>query len=174
MKKVLIPVDETKGSISTLNVFRNMVRPPEEVILLHVSKPGGKSLMYDMLGEAEMSTFKEAIKDSDYKEAMDMKAEKILSYYKKELSKDGLINVRTIAKEGNPVDEILKTAAEEGAELVILGCNGKTRLQKFVSGCVTKDVEKSSQIPVLVAKAEGCEQSCDKSFVLKEAKANAG
>ena len=174
MKKVLIPVDETKGSVDTLNVFRNMVRPPEEVILLHVSKPGGKSLMYDMLGEAELSTFKEAIKDSEYKETMDKKAEKILSFYKKELSRDGLINVRTIAKEGNPVDEILKTAAEEGAELVILGCNGKSKLEKFISGCVTKDVEKSSMVPVLVAISAGCDKSCEESFVLKEAEAHGG
>jgi nucleotide-binding universal stress UspA family protein len=174
MKKVLIPVDETKGSVDTLNVFRNMVRPPEEVILLHVSKPGGKSLMYDMLGEAEMSTFKESIKGTEYKEKMDKKAEKILSFYKEELSRDGLINVRTLVKEGNPVDEILKTAAEENAELVILGCNGKSRLQKFISGCVTKDVEKSSLVPVLVAKSEGCDKSCEKDFVLKEAKSHAG
>jgi len=174
MKKVLIPVDETKGSLATLEVFRNMVRPPEEVILLHVAKPGGKSLMYDMLGEAEMSTFKESIKGTDYENMQNKKSAKILAYYKNELSKDGLINVRCIVREGNPVDEILRTAAEEGAELVVLGCNGKTGLQKLLSGCVTKDVEKSSQVPVLVAKAEGCEKSCDKTYVLKEAKAHAG
>jgi hypothetical protein len=36
MKKILIAVDETKSSLGVLEVFKNQVRPPEEVILLHV------------------------------------------------------------------------------------------------------------------------------------------
>ncbi len=50
MKTVLIAVDETAGSKSILSAFHNMVKEPESVVLLHVEKPGGKSLMYDMLG----------------------------------------------------------------------------------------------------------------------------
>ena len=163
MKKVLISVDETEGSKATLSVFHNMVKPPEEVILLHVQKPGGKSLMYDMLSEAEMSTLMDSVKDTEYKEKMDIKSNKVLGFYRKALEADGLINVRTMIKQGHPATEITKTADEEDVELVILGCNGKTRLQKLLSGCVTKDVEQSMSIPVLVAKQGGCEKVCDKS-----------
>ncbi len=165
MKKVLISVDETEGSRATLSVFRNMVKPPEEVILLHVQKPGGKSLMFDMLGDAEMSTFVESVQGTDYKDAMDAKSNKVLSFYKKALEQDGLINVRTMIKQGHPAAEITRTADAEDVDLVILGCNGKTRLQKLISGCVTKDVEQSMSIPVLVAKQGGCEKVCDKSHI---------
>jgi hypothetical protein len=57
MKKVIIAVDETEGSKAVLSVFRNMVRPPESVVLVHVQQLEGKSMMIDMLGDAERSTF---------------------------------------------------------------------------------------------------------------------
>jgi len=62
MKKVLIAVDDTKGSKAVLSVFKNLVRPPQEVLLLHVQRLEGKSLMIDMLGEAELSTLRESLK----------------------------------------------------------------------------------------------------------------
>ncbi len=54
------------------------------------------------------------------------------------------------------MEEILKVAAEENVELIIMGCNGKSRLHKLVSGCVTRDVERSAKVPVLVAKSGAC------------------
>ena len=57
MKKILIAVDDTRGSKAILSVFRNQIQPPDEVILLHVQQLGGKSLMYDMVGEPELENF---------------------------------------------------------------------------------------------------------------------
>lgn len=156
MKKMLIPVDGTKGTKAIFSVFNNFVKPPEEIILLHVQKPGGKSLMYDMLGDAEISTLREALKGTEYQKFLDMKTEKILAHYKKEFEDSGLVNVRTMVRFGNPMEEIVRVAEEEGAEMMILGCNGKTAMQKFFTGCVTKDVEKRAKVPVLVAKSDGC------------------
>src|SRR5512135_2960567 len=124
MKKILIAVDETSGSKAVLSVFQNLVRPPEEVLLLHVERLEGKSLMIDMLSDAELETLKESLKGSEYKEKLDRKAEQILSYFKKELESSGLINVRTIIREGIPADEIIKVAEEQNADLIIVGDNG--------------------------------------------------
>ncbi len=110
MKKVLIAVDDTKGSKGVLSVFRNLVRPPEEVVLLHVESLEGKSLMLDMLGEAEMSTLKEMLRGTEHKEALDRKAEKIISFYRRELEDGGLGSVKTLVSEGIPSEEIVKVA----------------------------------------------------------------
>ena len=75
MKKVLIAVDDTKGSKAVLSVFKNLVRPPQDVWLLHVQRLEGKSLMIDMLGEAELSTLRESLKGTEYKEELDRKSE---------------------------------------------------------------------------------------------------
>jgi nucleotide-binding universal stress UspA family protein len=152
MKKVLIAVDETEGSKAVLSVFRNMVRPPESVVLVHVQQFEGKSMMIDMLGDAEMSTLRESLKGTEYKDALDRKSEKILNFYRKELDNGGLVNVKTVVRDGVPSEEIMKVSQEEGADLIITGYNGKTLMQRLISGSVSKDVEKNAPVPVLVAK----------------------
>ena len=161
MKKILIAVDETSGSKAVLSVFHNLVRPPEEVLLLHVERLEGKSLMIDMLSDAELATLKESLKGSEYKEKLDRKAEQILSYFKKELESSGLINVRTIIREGIPADEIIKVAEEQNADLIIVGDNGKKGLLRLITGCVSKEVEKNATVPVLVGKTDASAKAFD-------------
>jgi nucleotide-binding universal stress UspA family protein len=159
MKKVLIAVDDSKASESVISVFDNLVRPPEEVILLHVERLQGRSLMIDMLGEAELSTLKESLRGTEYKEELDRKAEKILNYYKKKFEDGGLIYVRTMVREGIPSEEIARAAEEENVELVIVGYSGKKGLNRLITGCVSKDVEKSSKVPVIVAREKAEEET---------------
>ena len=167
MKKVLIAVDDSKASESVVSVFENLVRPPEEVILLHVERLEGRSLMIDMLGEAELSTLKESLKGTEYKEELDRKAEKILNHYKKKFEDGGLIYIRTMVREGIPSEEIAKVAEEEHVELVIVGYSGKKGLNRLITGCVSKDVERSSKAPVIVAR----EKAKEEPYGLREAEA---
>jgi len=159
MRKVLIAVDDTRGSRSVLSVFHNLVRPPEEVLLLHVERLEGKSLMIDMLSESEISTIKESLKGTEYKEELDRKAEEVLSYYRKELEDGGLINVKSLIREGIPSDEILKVAEAENVDLIIVGSNEKRGFNRLVAGCVSKDVERNSGVPVIIAKGAAAEKT---------------
>jgi nucleotide-binding universal stress UspA family protein len=171
MKKILIAVDETKASLGVLEVFRNQVRPPEEVILVNVQRLLGRSMIGDMLGEAEMSTLKEMVKDSELQEELDEKSEKILTYYKKELENGGLFKIKTVVRAGNPHEEILKVAEEENADLMILGSSGRTGLNRLIAGSTMKDVERETSIPVVVAKVNGCmekDKLCKEAGGLKE------
>lgn len=161
MKKVLVAVDSPKGSKEILSLFRDLVSSPEDVILLHVEQLEGNSLMTGMLGDAEMSTLKESLKGTEHKEALDRKAEKVLAYYKKELEKGGLASVRIVVKEGHPSEEILRAADEEGADLIIVGCSGKSRFRRYLSGCASREVEKNAKVPVLIAKGNGCGEHTD-------------
>jgi len=166
MKKVLIAVDGTKASKAVLATFNNAVQLPQEVILLHVQRLEGRSLMIDMLGEAEMSTLKESLKDTQHKEELDRKSQKILNYYKKEIEDSGFHNVRTVTRDGHPADEILKFSQQEGVELIILGYSGKTGLNRLIAGSVAKDVEKKAEVPVLVAKRVSM---CEEPYSWKDA-----
>ncbi len=152
VKKILIAVDDTKGSKNVLSVFHNFVHQPAEIILLHVARLEGKSLMIDMLGDAEMSTLREMLKGSDHKAAVDARAERILAYYEKELSLDGQSTLKTVKRDGVPSEEILKVAEEEGAEMIILGQSGKRGFDRFITGKVAQYVEQHAKVPVLVAK----------------------
>jgi len=171
MKKILIAVDETKSSLGVLEVFKNQVRPPEEVILLHVQRLLGRSLMGAMLGDAEMSTLKEMVKETELQEELDNTSEKVLSYYKKELENGGLFRIKTMTRAGNVSEEILKVAEEEQVDLMIMGSNGKRGLNRLISGCVTKGVQSFTNVPVMVAKAKGCNvktNACDVPAGLEE------
>ena len=156
MKKVLIAAGGMKGAEGILESFHNFVSSAEKVILLHVEQLEGNASMTAMLGDAEMSTLREALKGTDYKEALDRKAEKILGYYKTQLENGGSVNIVTVIKEGHPEEEILKLAEEENVDLIIVGCSGKTRIQRMVNGCVSRQVEKNAKAHVLIAKGDGC------------------
>jgi nucleotide-binding universal stress UspA family protein len=171
MKKILIAVDDTQGSKAVLSVFHNMVRPPEEVVLVHVERLQGRSLMIDMLGEAEIATLKEAMQGTEYQEALDRKAEKILNFYRKELENGGLVSVKSVVRSGIPSEEILKVAGEEDVDLIITGCNGGKGLTRLVTGCVSKDIRKDAPVPVLVAKpGAGDEAHCWNGIPMKDMK----
>jgi nucleotide-binding universal stress UspA family protein len=64
--------------------------------------------------------------------------------------------VKTVVREGHPSEEILKVAEEQGVDLIMVGCSGKSRIQRFVTGCASRQVEKSAKVPVLIAKGNGC------------------
>ncbi|UCE72622.1 MAG: universal stress protein [Nitrospiraceae bacterium] len=154
MEKVLIAVDDTKGSKNVLDVFSNLVKPPREVLILHVQKLEGKSLMIDMLSDHELATLKESLEGTEYKEKLDRQTEKILNYYRKEFENTGLVSVRTLKREGIPSDEILKVAEEESVDLIVVGGNGKRGLNRLITGCVSKYVERNASVPVIVEKPE--------------------
>jgi nucleotide-binding universal stress UspA family protein len=152
MKRILIAVDDTKGSKNVLSVFHNFVQLPVEVVLLHVEKLEGRSMMIDMLGDAEMSTLKGMLTGTEYKEALDRRSDRILDFYRNELGNDDRVVVKSIRRDGIPSDEILKVAEEEKADMIILGQSGKRGFDRFITGRVAAYVEKQATVPVLVAK----------------------
>lgn len=153
MKKVLIAVDDSKGSLATIETFSGLfpcIRP-ETVLLLSVEKIEGRSLMDEMLGIAEMSTLKEQLGGTEHQEQLDRKAKAVLEYYSKKLEERGVAGIKTLIRTGHPADEILEAAREEGAELIIIGSRGK-RLHTFLMGSVSREVSNRSEIPVLIAR----------------------
>jgi nucleotide-binding universal stress UspA family protein len=60
---------------------------------------------------------------------------------------------KTIITAGHPVEEILKKAQREKADLIIMGSHGKSALAAAVLGSVTYGViHKESKIPVLIVR----------------------
>jgi len=104
VNKLLIAVDDTRTSKAVIPTFMNLFNKPGSVILLHVERLQGRSLMIDMLGKAELSTLKESLKGTEHKEALDAKARKVLAYYKRELENSGAFNVTTVISAGRPAE----------------------------------------------------------------------
>jgi nucleotide-binding universal stress UspA family protein len=59
---------------------------------------------------------------------------------------------RAVAAEGEPVGAaLLRTAAEAGADLLVMGGYGRTRFSELVLGGVTRHVLAHAELPLLIA-----------------------
>jgi nucleotide-binding universal stress UspA family protein len=155
MKKILIAVDDTKGSKNTFQMCGSMCScmRPDAIVLVYVEKFEGRSLMDSMLGEAELSTLREVLEGTEYKNALDKKANDILAHYKKTLEEKGISGIKTVIRTGHPADEILSTAKEENVDMIIVGSRGR-RISHAFTGSVSREVVNRAHIPVLVVKGE--------------------
>lgn len=153
MKKVLIAVDDSKGSQATIDNFAELFSCTrfESVVLLYVEKIEGKSLMDEMLGPAELSTLKEQLQGTAYQEALDRRARAVLEHYRQELVRAGASGIKTVVKQGHPADEVLETAKEESADMIVVGSRGK-RLHTVLMGSVSREIANRADVPVLIAR----------------------
>jgi nucleotide-binding universal stress UspA family protein len=58
--------------------------------------------------------------------------------------------IYTFNKVGNTRDEILSTAEEWNADMIILGTHGRTGFDHFISGSVAEKVVRKAKCPVLI------------------------
>lgn len=153
MKKVLIAVDETKGSKAAVTSCVNTCKciQPDTVLLIYVQKFEGRSLMDEMLGDAEMSTLRDVLEGTEYKEQLDKRAQAVLDFYRKALEENGVKGVRPMVREGHPAEEILRAAKEEGVDMIIIGSRGK-RVSHLFMGSVSREVADNAEVPVLIIK----------------------
>ncbi len=166
MNKILIAVDDTKSSKAVVTTYINSTWQPDSIILLNVERLEGRSAMIDMLGEAELSTLKESIIETEYKEALDRKAEKILTYYKNEFESEGSCTITPMIRAGRPAEEILKVADEENVDLILLGNDKLKGFNGLLSGSVAANVQKNANVPVVVAKRP---VMCEEPYSWKDA-----
>jgi nucleotide-binding universal stress UspA family protein len=154
MNNVLIAVDDTKSAqAAVLECTGNLCGSlkPESVTLIYVEKFAGRSLMDEMLGEAEMSTLREVLEGTEFKANQDKKANAILDSYTNRIKESGMSNVNRIIRTGHPAEEVLKAAKEIGADMIIVGSRGK-RKGTLLMGSVSREVANYAEVPVLVVK----------------------
>lgn len=66
---------------------------------------------------------------------------------------DSRVAVRHRLAEGNPAEEILAAAADEKADLIVLGTHGRGGLSRVLMGSVAEAVQRAAPCPVLTVRA---------------------
>ncbi len=154
MKKILIAVDDTKSAMEIFSkalIFLKGLKP-DLIVLVYVEQFEGRSLVAEMLGDAELGTLKEVLEGSELKETLDKKASGILSRYEKMLQENlSSPSIKTVVKGGHAAEEILRTAKAENIDLIIMGSRGK-RASSLFMGSVSREVTNHAEIPVLIVK----------------------
>ncbi len=82
-----------------------------------------------------------------------MEGEVHLATAKKILADHGFTNVDIILKTGSPAHEIIKAADQTGAELLVIGAQGKGAIKHFLMGEVANKIVTHAAVATLVARA---------------------
>jgi nucleotide-binding universal stress UspA family protein len=142
-KKILFPTDFSDVSKKAVKYIKQLKGAgAQEVIILHVidekellvlSRVSGQYLQITAQIEKEVAEEMAAIE-------ADMTAE---GY-----------RVKLKVKTGRPFTEIMTTAAEEKASLIIMGSHGRSNIEEMFMGSVSENVIRHAKVPLLVISRE--------------------
>lgn len=162
MKRILVPVDFSPAMEGILTHAREIARAlGAELHLVHVREIAAvpvfpaATIGYPGIGMPEMGMAGGLpVGAPEYLPVgpPDDKEKSPLEKLKGELSRTGLITIAH-EREGTVVEEILKTAQEISADLIVMGSHGHGPVYNLLVGSVTEGVLKAGQRPVLLVPA---------------------
>ena len=144
LHKILIAIDDSSYSEIAANYgFELAKKLDAEVGLLHVSEvPVRTSFGIDpMLNDTTLVM-------PEMMQIQEEASKKLLARFADSYGKESTIH--PFLKLGNPRDEIIATANEWNADMIILGTHGRTGLDHFISGSVAESVVRKAKCPVLI------------------------
>ena len=161
MKRILVPIDFSPAMEGVLALAREMARAFDaELHLLHVREISplpvfpAATVGYPGIGMPEMGMAGgvPVAPAGLVPDAPNERGKSRLAGVQKELSSRGL-RVFTHEPDGTVVEEILRTAGELSANLIVMGSHGHGSVYNLLVGSVTEGVLKASQRPVLLVPA---------------------
>ena len=146
IKKILYATDLTKNSAYAFYYAVDMAKKHDaEIVILHAVEP---------LRASAFGTAKEKAERSQQEVSMEVIRNRIRKFCENVEEKNSLACVnlvtKTVVRVGYPVEEILKTAEEDGCDAIVLGSHGKGFLQHAFLGGVSCAVLERTRKPVFI------------------------
>jgi nucleotide-binding universal stress UspA family protein len=153
-ERILVPLDGSEHSQRALETAIQIGRKfRSEIVLLHVYSVTVTPVIVPepttvtpvgvpVATSAEVAKMVDAARDV---------GREILAEGKRNVETEG-IEVETVLREGNSVQEIVKLAKEGQFSLVVVGARGIHRIREILMGSVSEGVAKNAPCPVLVVK----------------------
>ncbi|MFZ4861645.1 universal stress protein [Sphingobacterium sp. Mn56C] len=143
-KRILVALDDTPCSLQVMEYAKNLIVDGETSIALITVVPPTSPASYGadpLLGQQPIVVPEVSeIQLSSAQEYLDRLAPNFAS------AKE----IFTFTRIGSIREEILQVAQEWSTDLLILGTNGKTGFEHFLSGSVSESVIRKAHCPVLV------------------------
>lgn len=142
-RRILIAIDDSSFSEKATVIGFNLATIMNaQVALINVMDPPSTSYTGDpLLGQQPLIL-------PEISEMQEEASRSILERYGKQWK--GEHELTTFSQIGNPRVEILATAEEWKADLIILGTHGRTGFDHFISGSIAEGVARRSLCPVLI------------------------
>jgi nucleotide-binding universal stress UspA family protein len=134
---ILVPTDFSTASDAALPHAEALARQKSaSLLILHVEEPplayGGGELYYGL---------------------PDPNSERILKMLEDVRPTDQTVAFTHRLTMGDPAGEIVRIAAEEGVEMIVLGTHGRSGMTRMLMGSVAEAVVRRAPCPVLVYRA---------------------
>lgn len=144
MKRILVPTDFSKTSITALEVACEIAKKAgAEVIALHVVEEA-TSESFRVSGEVVQQNFQDRLFTLKLLEKSKKQLEKLVMDPKfSSVKLDGELRL------GNAYHGMNAIISEQKVDLVVMGTRGHSRLQEMIIGSNTEKVVRHSQVPVL-------------------------
>ncbi len=143
--KILAATDfSTPGDEAARQAEDLALRLGAELVLLHITTPPDPPTSTSLSSDA-------AAKVSSLLEEIHAEAEQKLEALAKELGASG-VTVTQRVEIDHPDVAIPRVAADLGADLAVVGTQGRTAVQRFLMGSTAERVTRLSEVPVLVAR----------------------
>lgn len=136
-KKILVPLDGSEASEAVLELAKNLaVRSGGDLTLLHVCKP----------------------EEADCKRVHAVYIEHVADTIKKDVGhicetvqchfQGGQASVTTVLRTGEPAEEIVRQAEENGSSVIVMANHGRTGLSNSAMSDIANRVLRSATVPV--------------------------
>ena len=138
IKKIVCPLDLSDFSARVAEYAVTMARAfGSEILVVYVAPSVNQYAVLDMPPQS-LELFTEELSASAVKHMGKVTTDLFAG-----------VKVETKVLTGNPAEEIIKTARENNADLIVMGTHGRKGVDLLVFGSVADKVVKNSKIPVL-------------------------
>lgn len=144
MKKILVPIDFSKASLTALDVACEIAKKGgADVIALHVVEEAG-SESFRVTGEVPPRNYEDRLYTFKLIEKSKKQLEKVVLDPKyASIKLDGELRV------GNAFHGVNSIVTEHKVDLIVMGTRGHSRLEEMIIGSNTEKVVRHSKVPVL-------------------------
>jgi nucleotide-binding universal stress UspA family protein len=148
IKKILFATDLSKNSAYAFYYAVHMAKKDDaEIVILHAVEPLPHMLV-------TFEDFPHKVAKDRWEETVKKFKERIQDISTKVDARTGISSVDLVSniliRPGNPVEEILKAADEEGCDVIVLGTHGKGFLEQTLLGSVSNSVLLRTRKPVFI------------------------
>jgi nucleotide-binding universal stress UspA family protein len=141
-KKILCPVDFSDNSLNALNYATDLAKQNNgQLVLLHVIE----NPLADQYGPKGQNFYAEV------EHALDWSKQKLADAARTHAAG---VPCETVAKRGNPYEEIIDLATAQQADMIVMSTHGRTGPQRLLIGSVAEKVVRTAPCPVLTVRHE--------------------
>jgi nucleotide-binding universal stress UspA family protein len=144
---VLVGTDGSESSFRAVDRAAEVARDAGARLLLVTA--------YHPMSEREVRAAQQALGGEGYKVTGSAPAEDVLQDAADRARAIGVEDVKTLAVEGDPVDELARVAADEKADLVVVGNRGLNSLAGRLLGSVPANISHRATCDVLIVHTTG-------------------